>query len=127
MIEASSGLSISFFSLESCDNVKCPSGKFCVEDQYRLPHCVNNAICTTKCPIKEDDEMLCGTNGVTYRNVCFLRQVVCRKGIGRRVGIAYKGACKGKQVFFQIVAFYHMLYNRLLIGLPGSCSILNIF
>jgi len=80
---------------ESCASVKCPAGKFCVEDQYKLPHCISNTICTTKCPTKEDDEMLCGTNGVTYRNLCFLRKVVCRAGTEGRVGIAYKGKCKG--------------------------------
>ena len=43
--------------------------------------------------------MLCGTNGVTYRNLCFLRKVVCRAGTEGRVGIAYKGKCKGNSFF----------------------------
>ncbi|XP_065059899.1 follistatin-like [Rhopilema esculentum] len=78
---------------ESCSGVICPKNKLCVEDQYRIPHCISNAICKSSCDIKPDDEMLCGTNGVTYSSLCALRQVVCQHGVKERVGIAYKGAC----------------------------------
>ena len=81
------------FTSESCSGVICPKNKLCVEDQYRIPHCISNAICKSTCDVKPDDEMLCGTNGVTYSSLCALRQVVCQHGVKERVGIAYKGAC----------------------------------
>eukprot|EP00794_Sanderia_malayensis_P009806 gene9806-10811_t len=79
----------------SCKNVRCPTDKFCVEDQYRVPHCITNAICKKKCKVDASrDKMLCGTNGVTYQNRCFLRKAICHLGNGKSVGIAYKGKCK---------------------------------
>ena len=54
--------------------------------------------------------MLCGTNGVTYRNVCFLRKVVCRAGTERRVGIAYNGKCKG--ISFLVLTFSFTFFKE---------------
>eukprot|EP00112_Aurelia_sp_Birch-Aquarium-sp1_P017523 Seg4070.2 transcript_id=Seg4070.2/GoldUCD/mRNA.D3Y31 product=Follistatin-A protein_id=Seg4070.2/GoldUCD/D3Y31 len=89
-------LEIDYYSecKESCNGVTCLGSKICVEDQYRVPHCITNAICKIRCVVKPHDEMLCGTDGVTYRNLCLLRQVVCHRKNGKSIGIAYKGHCR---------------------------------
>lgn len=87
----------------SCRFVQCSNGKHCVEDQNSMPHCV---ICAKKCPDKSTSiksllqnphsasKLVCGVDGVTYKNLCELKQAVCL--LGRAIQVAYRGPCIGK-------------------------------
>ncbi|XP_061193075.1 follistatin-A-like isoform X1 [Saccostrea echinata] len=74
---------------QSCKKVRCLDWKRCLEDQNGLPHCVH---CQISCPNNDDVRVLCGEDGVTYRNPCELRAAVCRRH--RSIRIAYYGKCR---------------------------------
>lgn len=90
--------------IATCRNVICPSGMYCLQDQYLSPHCVN---CTWKCPSRVGDSVnfgasaggdrrhqVCGVDGRSYRNVCEIRRAACRQG--RAIPVAYRGPCQGE-------------------------------
>lgn len=77
------------FIVDSCKFVKCPTGRFCVEDQNGLPHCI---ICSTDCSLAHK-EPVCGNDKQTYDSGCHLRAEFCRTG--NPIQIAYPGPCKG--------------------------------
>ena len=79
----------SAFISETCNNVKCPVGKQCLMDQNLNSHCVE---CDRKCPLTGNSD-ICGTDGLTYKSACHLREAACAKG--KAIPIAYKGSCKG--------------------------------
>ncbi|XP_065087868.1 uncharacterized protein LOC135709451 isoform X2 [Ochlerotatus camptorhynchus] len=79
----------------SCRFVQCPDGKHCVEDQNSTPHCVT---CTMDCPpvdtrtsASATKAVVCGTDGITYRNICELKRKACLTG--RAIPVAYRGRC----------------------------------
>ncbi|XP_052100759.1 follistatin-A-like isoform X2 [Mytilus californianus] len=76
---------------DSCQFVKCPGGRFCVEDQNGLPHCI---VCSTDCSLAHK-EPVCGNNLQTYESACHLRAEFCRTG--NPLQIAYPGPCKEKR------------------------------
>ncbi|XP_060782709.1 kazal-type serine peptidase inhibitor domain 2 [Neoarius graeffei] len=45
-----------------------------------------------------NQEILCGTDGKTYENICQLRAVQCRLGEQKKVMVAHQGVCRGKPV-----------------------------
>lgn len=72
----------------------------CLEDQNLMPHCVS---CTMRCPpydnaakssITNPSKLVCGTDGITYRNLCDIKRAACLSG--RSIPVAYRGPCKGK-------------------------------
>ncbi|XP_025418659.1 follistatin-A isoform X2 [Sipha flava] len=74
----------------SCDKVSCPEGKYCLQDQNLMPHCVQ---CATYCPPGMlPSKLVCGSDGRTYQSTCHLREAACR--VGKAIPIAYKGRCK---------------------------------
>ncbi|XP_024085825.1 follistatin isoform X2 [Cimex lectularius] len=73
----------------SCDKINCPNGKYCLLDQNLTPHCVK---CSRHCADNEGgDKQVCGTDGVTYRSPCYLKEAACKKG--KAIPIAYRGQC----------------------------------
>ncbi|KAL0278272.1 UNVERIFIED_CONTAM: hypothetical protein PYX00_000129 [Menopon gallinae] len=76
----------------SCDKIQCPEGKFCLVDQNLTPHCVRCPTCPESSP--DPNKLLCGSDGVTYDNVCHLRHTACTTG--KAIPVAYKGPCKEK-------------------------------
>ena len=42
-------------------------------------------------------ELVCGTNGITYTNECFLRQLACEYGLKDTLKVGKKGPCKGDE------------------------------
>ncbi|XP_026811936.1 follistatin-A isoform X2 [Rhopalosiphum maidis] len=74
----------------SCNKVTCPGGKYCLQDQNLMPHCVK---CATFCPPgMSPSRLVCGSDGRTYQSACHLREAACR--MGKAIPIAYKGLCK---------------------------------
>lgn len=93
----------------SCKHVQCPVGQHCLEDQNLMPHCVT---CSITCPpydpavksvISNPARLVCGVDGLTYRNLCEIKRTACM--LGRSIPVAYRGACKGKIIFNQY--YYH--------------------
>lgn len=77
---------------DSCDKVTCPGGKYCLQDQNLMPHCVK---CATYCPPgMTPSKLVCGSDGRTYQSACHLREAACR--VGKAIPIAYKGRCKSE-------------------------------
>ncbi|KAK6643699.1 hypothetical protein RUM43_005209 [Polyplax serrata] len=75
-----------------CDGIRCSEGKYCVLDQNLSPHCIR---CRIRCPkTSQNSKPVCGIDGVTYGNICLLRQAACKKG--RAIPVAYKGVCKAR-------------------------------
>ncbi|XP_058837450.1 uncharacterized protein LOC131693555 isoform X2 [Topomyia yanbarensis] len=78
----------------TCRLVQCPEGKYCVEDQHSTPHCVT---CARDCPADSRPSafaaksVVCGTDGITYRSICELKQKACVTG--RAIPVAYRGRC----------------------------------
>ncbi|XP_058466671.1 uncharacterized protein LOC131439544 isoform X2 [Malaya genurostris] len=78
----------------TCRLVQCPKGKYCVEDQNSTPHCVT---CIRDCPADSRTSafsaksVVCGTDGITYRSICELKQKACLTG--RAIPVAYRGRC----------------------------------
>ncbi|XP_055608702.1 uncharacterized protein LOC129755982 [Uranotaenia lowii] len=78
----------------SCRFVQCPDGKHCIEDQNAMPHCV---ACAMNCPPVDArggglaKSVVCGTDGISYRSVCELKQKACLSG--RAIPVAYRGRC----------------------------------
>ncbi|XP_071167864.1 follistatin-A-like [Mytilus edulis] len=87
---------------DSCKFVKCPAGRFCVEDQNGLPHCI---ICSTDCSLARK-EPVCGNNKQTYDSACHLRAEFCRTG--NPIQIAYPGSCKANATCPSIRCPYFM-------------------
>lgn len=84
--------SVCLCPIDSCDKVTCPGGKYCLQDQNLMPHCVK---CATYCPPgMTPSKLVCGSDGRTYQSACHLREAACR--VGKAIPIAYKGRCKSK-------------------------------
>lgn len=98
----------------SCKHVQCPVGQHCLEDQNLMPHCVT---CSITCPpydpavksvISNPARLVCGVDGLTYRNLCEIKRTACM--LGRSIPVAYRGACKGKIIFNQYYYHWRMLF-----------------
>uniref|UniRef100_A0A182WCF3 Kazal-like domain-containing protein n=1 Tax=Anopheles minimus TaxID=112268 RepID=A0A182WCF3_9DIPT len=72
----------------SCKFVQCPDGKRCIEDQNATPHCVScgGAECRAD---RSPKSVVCGTDGITYPNICELKRQACLSG--RAIPVAYRG------------------------------------
>ncbi|KAK2153330.1 hypothetical protein LSH36_300g02015 [Paralvinella palmiformis] len=74
----------------SCTTVQCDNGKFCVQDQHGLPHCVH---CQTDCPpVYDMTDAICGSDSITYNSLCEFQRAACMSG-SKPVGLAYLGPC----------------------------------
>uniref|UniRef100_A0A8C4WZI8 Tomoregulin-1 n=1 Tax=Eptatretus burgeri TaxID=7764 RepID=A0A8C4WZI8_EPTBU len=70
--------------LRSCDNYSCRYGGVCtlVGDHV-------TCICQFQCPY--DYSLVCGSNGETFQNECFLRQAACK--LQQNIRLATDGPC----------------------------------
>ncbi len=91
-----------FFSFtEDCRNVKCPHDTICL-----LVKNTGEPFCYPKkhCNPTLNPEPVCGTNGITYRNICTMRLSSDERG--RTPELAHKGSC-GKNFFlFFMISFF---------------------
>lgn len=74
--------------VEDCRNVKCPQETTCL-----LVKNTGEPFCYPKrhCNPAADPEPVCGTDGITYRNVCAMRLNADKHG--RTPEVAHKGRC----------------------------------
>ncbi|XP_022242688.1 follistatin-like isoform X1 [Limulus polyphemus] len=73
---------------DTCDGVKCGEEKKC-RIKRGHPQCV----CRPKCPKRKRRlGAVCGNDGNTYKHVCKLLKVQCRKD--KNLAVAYFGACQ---------------------------------
>ncbi|XP_058065913.1 uncharacterized protein LOC131215540 [Anopheles bellator] len=76
----------------SCKFVNCPDDKRCIEDQNAAPHCVScGTVAECRTADRSPKATVCGTDGLTYPNVCELKRQACL--IGRAIPVAYRGRC----------------------------------
>ena len=78
-------------SIEDCRNIQCPDNKVCL-----LVQNTGEPICypKTHCNPALNPEPVCGTNEVTYPNICALRLSADRRG--RTPEVAHQGPCGKK-------------------------------
>jgi hypothetical protein len=90
-----------FLLIEDCRNVKCPHETVCL-----LVKNTGEPFCYPKkhCNAALDPEPVCGTNGITYRNICTMR--LSPDIQGRTPELAHKGRC-GKNFLKEN---FHMIY-----------------
>lgn len=85
-------LSVGYYGVcqSSCDKIRCPDSKTCLLDQNLTPHCVHCS--KRKCSSIPKARQVCGSDGLTYKSACYLREAACLAG--KAIPIAYKGSCK---------------------------------
>ena len=81
-------MTMSFLQIEDCRNVQCSDDKVCL-----LVRNTGEPICypKTHCNSNLNPEPVCGTNGITYPNVCAMRISADRRG--RTPDVAHQGPC----------------------------------
>ncbi|XP_069117367.1 follistatin-related protein 3-like [Argopecten irradians] len=74
----------------SCEQVKCPRFKVCMENMQGLPLCTcpNILICKRR---RRKDKEVCGSDGNTYYSRCHMRVTGCT--IKTRLKVRHKGSC----------------------------------
>ena len=78
-------------SAYGCDGVKCTQkDTYCMTDQYNQPRCVPD----TMAPLcnKLPENPICATNGVTYKNICFMTSENIKSGTKHL--LSYHSACQ---------------------------------
>ncbi|CAF0822784.1 unnamed protein product [Rotaria sp. Silwood1] len=76
---------------KDCENVKCTSDKVCLLVQNTgEPMCYPKSHCNPTL----DPEPVCGTNGITYPNICAMRLTPNRQG--QTPQLAHKGSCENE-------------------------------
>lgn len=71
--------------LDPCDHIPCEDPEICRLDYERHARCVCSEFCS------EDFIPVCGSDGRTYTNECYLRRQACRMIPGLR--IVFRGQC----------------------------------
>ncbi|XP_066249166.1 follistatin isoform X1 [Euwallacea similis] len=99
-------LSVAYYGVcqSSCDKISCPDSKTCLLDQNLTPHCIHCS--KKKCPLVSNQRQVCGSDGLTYKSACHLRDVACLAG--KAIPIAYKGPCKDNVTCQNIQCKDHM-------------------
>ncbi|KAJ8337308.1 hypothetical protein SKAU_G00385280 [Synaphobranchus kaupii] len=78
--------------LRVCDDSTCRYGGTCVEDGADLKCVCNNFQCHKNYNYKRNKGYpVCGSNGETYQNECYLRQTACKQQ--RHIAVASEGPC----------------------------------
>ncbi|GAV01809.1 hypothetical protein RvY_12459 [Ramazzottius varieornatus] len=72
----------------SCDTVTCREDQHCILDADHNPYCVR---CMTNCP--DFKVPVCGTDGVTYDNMCHLNRASCLSQ-DKNITYAHRGSCR---------------------------------
>ncbi|OWF50420.1 follistatin-related protein 3-like [Mizuhopecten yessoensis] len=74
----------------SCEQVKCPKFKVCMENMQGLPLCTcpNILICKRR---RRSSKEVCGNDGNTYQSRCHMRVTGCT--IKTRLKVRHKGPC----------------------------------
>lgn len=97
--------------VETCEGVKCGSGKVCKMKMGR-PQCV----CSPDCSHISRKQAMCGSDGKTYKDECTLLMARC---MGHPdLEIMYQGECKSKEDLQCVCSVCEIFYSI-------SCCITN--
>lgn len=67
-----------------------------------------------------NQEILCGTDGKTYENICQLRAVQCRLGEQKKVMVAHQGVCRGNECLSSL--FRLLAKSKNLLSVQMQCG-----
>ena len=80
-------LMVNFSYLDPCEDHECQYGGQCVVDDYNRPICSCEEVCNDMIDFKK----LCGTDGITYKNLCEMKRLSCDQQ--RDIKVNYTGSC----------------------------------
>ena len=80
---------------DKCQSTTCPSNQECINPTWNTAKCS----CHTHC--HGDEDKVCGTNMMTYKNKCELEKAACESG--DKFSYAHHGMCEGKKITLQVL------------------------
>lgn len=79
------------FLTDPCDGFICSEQTVCLLDDKRKPVCLCNLMCSPEIAT------VCGTDGITYSNDCYLRTEACRSQ--RDIKVYHHGSCDNREQY----------------------------
>lgn len=97
--------------LDPCDYITCEDPKICRLDYERNANCKCSEFCS------DDFTPVCGSDGRTYTNECYLRRQACKTMPDLR--IVFHGLCdEGRDINLYLLMHYYMfqleIYNLII-------------